>query len=178
MNEHQIKYIQGSLFGEIQLLNDYAFFADHTPLEMDKLLRIYYGERILFSPLRELTAGELANILVNKLNDTWDKLIIINSINPNAEVITLDEKVDNSEVNTGSNTLVNTISAFNSDDLVNNDGSNGSNTNTKDGERNRLSTQEKINAKDAYLNFTASQKFDIVESVLNSVVNQLALTVY
>ena len=69
-----------SIFTRIQSLSPYPFFDKITPLDMDKHLIMFYGERIVFNKIIGFDLDTIAKLIVGVNGNKWENLILANSI--------------------------------------------------------------------------------------------------
>ena len=69
-----------SIFTRIQSLRPYPFFVKITPLNMDKHLLMFYGERIVFNKMIGFDLDTIASLIVGVNGDKWENLILANGL--------------------------------------------------------------------------------------------------
>lgn len=168
-----------SIFTRIQSLSPYPFFDQMTPLDMDKHLNIFYGERIIYPKMIKYDLDVLAGLIVGVLGNKWEKLILVNEIDiiyTNERVI--DETNSNNVLNTGANTRTHKLSGFNDDELITDNSDVDSSTNTTDNNGTRLMTEKTKSLQVAFNNLCLTQKLNIIETVVKDVSSYLTLDIY
>ena len=171
----------GSIFTAIQTANNYPFFADTSPAELDQMLVIMYGDRIMARSFIGVDIA-IAGKLISKLyGEKWTALIRFNSnpIDIGAKEVT---KTVGSENMVGTkvdvSTSENKVSAFNSDVLITDSGANNSlDENTTRGV-NKDSTVSVIDWQTAFNNLSTVERTNIIAVVLKDVSTYLTVSVY
>ena len=108
-----------SIFTRIQSLSPYPFFDKMTPLNMDKYLIMFYGERIVFNKMIGFDLDIIASLIVGVNGDKWENLILANGLDilSGAER-TVNENNSSNVLNTGANTRTHKVSGFNDPELI------------------------------------------------------------
>ena len=171
----------GSIFTAIQTANDYPFFADTPPTELDQMMAFMYGDRMVASSFIGVDIA-LAGKLISKIyGEKWTALIRFNStpIDIGAKEVT---KTVGSENMVGTkvdvSTSENKVSAFNSDVLITESGAdNKLDENTTRGV-NKDSTVSVIDWQTAFNNLSTAERTNIIAVVLKDVSTYLTVSVY
>ena len=171
----------GSIFTAIQTANDYPFFADTPPTELDQMITIMYGGRIMASSFIGVDIA-LAGKFISKLyGEKWLALISFNStpidIGASGVVKTVgSENTVGTKVDVSSSE--NKVSAFNSDILITDSGVNNTlDENTTKGV-NKDATVSTIDLKTAFNNLSTVERTNIISVVLKDVSTYLTVSVY
>lgn len=168
-----------SVFTRIQSLSPYPFFDQMQPLDMDKHLDMFYGDKIVYPKMIKYSLDQLVNNINSYYSKKWENYILVNSIDiANGAERTVNESNTNKNISTGSNNTDHKLSAFNSDELVTDKADHTANTNTSDGEGTRLLTEKSKSMLTAYNNLLLSQKVNIIELVIKDVASYLTLDIY
>lgn len=176
------KYLKrGSVWGGIQALAPYPFLDTYTPDQLNRQLDLLYGERVLFTKFSELEIPVAADLIFVQFNEKWLNLIKVNS-----EVFNLAASVSNKKTETTNTTenstkvsdTVNKVSAFNTDDLIVDGGSDNSETGDKDTTASKVTTDDKISLDSAYNNLTLADKISIIKVVNKDIAQFLSLSIY
>lgn len=168
-----------SIFTRIQTLSPYPFFDQMPPLDMDKHLSIFYGERIVYPRMIKYSLDDLARLINNVHQEKWENLIKVNELDINKGATrTVDETKQDSIINTGANTRTHNVSAFNSPDLVVDNSDVDSTTNTVNNDGTRLLTESSSSMQTAYNNLLLTQKLNIIEAVVKDTASYLTLDIY
>ena len=168
----------GSIFTELKKLN--------TSLVMDSdrmasLFLLRYGDRNVNPSIINLTPFQIADLLTFEYGTKWEILsteiwvgfnLGAKQVNKKTETIT---KTENREVLKDD---VNKVSAYDTDELIVNDGNTSNTTDGLTGNESRVTTDEIIDMETVYNNLANSQKNSIIESVLNDVKNFITLSIY
>lgn len=168
-----------SIFTRIKSLNPYPFFDKITPLNMDKHLLMFYGERIVFNKMIGFDLDTIASLIVGVNGDKWENLILANGLDilSGAER-TVNENNSSNVLNTGANTRTHKVSGFNDPELIEDNADVESNTATVDNTDTRLLTEKTKSLQTAYNNLQLHKKLNIIESVVKDVSNYLTLDIY
>lgn len=166
--------------------NIFTTIIKQTALPIDSellngILVIEHGEKKLFSKLEGIpvsNAGEYISVLHG---ENWNRLIELNSIydvvkngdtNEKTETVTTTENRENQKNDKG------LISAYDSDELVINDGGESTGSDLLTGERITTVKESKVNLNSLYYNLSLSQKNAILQTVVKDVANFLAINIY
>lgn len=168
-----------SIFSRIQSLSPYPFFDKMTPLDMDKHLIMFYGERIVFNKIIGMDLDTIVNLIVGVNGDKWENLILANGLDilSGAER-TVNENNSSNVLNTGANTRTHKISSFNDSTLIEDNADVDSSTNTANNSGTRLLTEKTKSLQTAYNNLQLQKKLNIIETVVKDVSNYLTLDIY
>lgn len=146
---------------------------------LNLMLMVFYGQKPAFTPLAEYSADELASMVVMQFDKTWLDYVSLDGLDlSSSEIRTLTETVNNVEARNETNTGVNKVSAYNTDIMLDNDGSEYQGVNDLTGERVRTLTDNRIDVRNAYKALSSSDKDSIIKSVLNDVSRFLTLSIY
>ena len=176
------QYLEGgSIWGSIQALSPYPFFDDYSPEQLDKQTILFYGEREVFRKFHELTIEEAAALVYVAMNKKWENLLSMEELPFNLGASVTNKKTETT--NTTENSLkesenLNKVSAFNTEDLINDGGSNLSETGEKEGTATKTTTDDKISFEAAYANLTLAEKISIINTVTSDVAQFLTLSIY
>lgn len=171
----------GSIFTAIQTIEDFPFFVDNTPADLDIMLSLTHGRKTMFSTFLDVDINDAAKFIVKTSGDKWNKLIAFNSLDISLGADS-SHKIKGNEKQTGNKNDVsiteNKVSAFNSDVLITDTGNSNTLEETTDKEIIRDSTDDKISFKSAYENLSLADKTNIISTVLKDVANYLTVSVY
>ena len=168
-----------SIFSRIQSISPYPFFDIMQPLDMDKQLSIFYGERIVFNKVINFDLDSLARLIVGVNGDKWENLILANSL----DILNGSERIVNEDntlnvLNTGANTRTHKISGFNDPTLLEDSAEVDSSTATTDNTGNRVLTEKTKSMQTAFNNLQLHDKLNIIRTVIKDVSNYLTLDIY
>lgn len=168
-----------SVLGRIRSLSPYPFFDTLSPDELDKMLLLHYGDRIVFDKITELSIDSICIQLVGLYDKKWTDLISMNEIDIN----TGNEKIvtELNDIKQTSTALINRdykVSAFNSDELITDKKDIDDNASNTDNLENKLLTEKQVSLNVAYNNLSISCKINIINIVLKDVASYLTLDIY
>ena len=171
----------GSIFTAIQTSNNYSFFAETPPTELDQMMTIMYGERIVASSFIGADIAIVGKVISKLYGEKWTALIRFNSnpIDIGAKEVT---KTVGSENMVGTkvdvSTSENKVSAFNSDVLITESGvDNKLDENTTRGV-NKDATVSVIDWQTAFNNLSTVERTNIIAVVLKDVSTYLTVSIY
>ena len=171
----------GSIFTAIQTSNNYPFFAETPPSELDQIIAIMYGDRIVASSFIGVDIAIAGKFISKLYGEKWAALIRFNSNHNDigAKEVT---KTVGSEKTVGTkvdvSTSENKVSAFNSDVLITESGSdNKLDENTTMGV-NKDATVSVIDWQTAFNNLSTVERTNIIAVVLKDVSTYLTVSVY
>ena len=168
-----------SVFSRIQSLNPYPFFDQMNPLDMDRHLEMFYGEKIVYPKMIKYSLDQLVNNINSYYSKKWENYILVNSIDiANGAERTVNENNSSNVLNTGANTRTHKVSGFNTPELIEDNADVESNTATVDNTGTRLLTEKTKSLQTAYNNLQLHTKLNIIESVVKDVSNYLTLDIY
>ena len=166
------------IFTELKKLNN------NVMMDSDKLFNLFmvlYGDRNVNPSIINLTPFQIADLLTFEYGKKWEILsneiwvgfnLGAKQVNKKTETIT---KTENREVLKDD---VNKVSAYDTDELIVNDGNTSNTTDGLTGNESRVTTDEIIDMETVYNNLANSQKNSIIVSVLNDVKNFITLSIY
>ena len=171
----------GSIWGSIEALYPSPLYDLFTVDLLDAQLDIGYGERLMVPKLAIKTPTELAPNIAAMFSSEWDKLLKAHEL-----PISIGSGGSNNTVETGNKSEtrnnnrddVNKVSAYNSDELVVNDGANSISLDTLSGADSKTVTNENISLQNAISNLTIIQKSNILSIVTRDVALFLTLSIY
>lgn len=172
------EYLEGKeLFNEIKLKQAFEFIEE--PTFLDQMLITFYGNREMFSPVDSWKADTLASALIMHFSFKWDALVkqqvLLENPNNRREIV---ETVSSEESRNNTREDVGKVSAYNSDVLVVNDGSDSTGTDTTAGVRTKTLTDEYIDVQLSFNTLSNGSKTSIIRQVLDDVASFMTLAVY
>lgn len=170
-----------SLWGAIEKIESFPFFIENPPLKMDELQVIKYGDRTMFNKIIKVNIDDLARSIISIYGDYWKNLIKVDISEFNTYsngTRKLVENIEDEENRTNNRNDVNKISAFNTDDLINDTGLTSDNNDNLKGKKTRTLLDENLSLNSAYQNLSLIQKSNIINVVLKDVSNHLTLDIY
>ena len=171
----------GSIFTAIQTTNNFPFFVGNDAADLDYMLTLNYGQRLMFSAFIDVPVNTVAKHIVKLYGDKWDGLIKFNESVANIGAVSSVKttgKQKTTGVKTDNTDVTNKVSAFNSDKLLVDTGSTtvGDENTTQDVDRDSL--VETFNIQTAFNNLPLAEKTNIINVVLKDVANYLTVSVY
>ena len=168
-----------SLFDRIQSLSPFSFFDTVHPLKMDELLKVKYGERLVFHKYLKVDLDTIALFIVSEYQNKWNNILVtIDSDIKNGSERVLSEDTSNKVLTNGSNITENKVSAFNSDELITDKKDIDDNSSNTDNLENKLLTEKQISLNTAFNNLSISCKINIINIVLKDIASYLTLDIY
>lgn len=168
--------ISNNLFAVLENKHGLAFLADNAEHYNNSMI-INYGDRTLFNKFENMPLDTVASIIYQNFGDRWNRELERLALDgTDKRVIT--ETIDSNEVRANSGNTTNKISAFNTDELLVNDGADlTSNENLESGKvRTLTDTTYKFNS--IYKNLSLVNKNSIMSVVLDDVSKFLTLSIY
>ena len=166
------------IFTELKKLNTNAMMDSE---KLHNLFMVRYGDRNVNPSIINLTPFQIADLLTFEYGKKWEILsneiwvgfnLGSKQVNKKTETIT---KTENRETLKDD---VNKVSAYDTDELIVNDGNTSNTTDGLTGNESRVTTDEIIDMETVYNNLANSQKNSIIESVLNDVKSFITLSIY
>ena len=166
------------IFTELKKLNK------NVMMDSDKLFNLFmvrYGDRNVNKVIINLTPFQIADLLTFEYGEKWEILnteiwagfnLGAKQVNKKTETIT---KTENREVLKDD---VNKVSAYDTDELIVNDGNTSNTTDGLTGNESRVTTDEIIDMETAFNNLSLTTQNSIIETVLNDVKNFITLSIY
>lgn len=172
----------GNLFDEIKAIKSFPFLEGVGDTDtLNRMLKIHYGDRWLFKGFADEPMAEVAKMIIKSFADRWDGIIRayvdLNNLGA-ADVRTLRENKSDTSTRDNNSETLEKVSAFNSDDLLTDNGRTvtDSAVDTGSGERELVETRSSY--KDLINNLTLTQKTDIVNIVVMDVSRYLTISIY
>lgn len=168
-----------SIFTRIQSLGPFPFFDKMAPLDMDKHLSLFYGERIVFNKIIDVDLNTIASLIIGVNGDKWENLILTSGL----DILSGSERIVNENnssnvLNEGENTRTHKVSGFNDPELVEDNADVETNTSTMDNTGTRLLTEKNTSLQVAFNNLQLHKKLNIIETVIKDVSNYMTLDIY
>lgn len=171
----KVKELKGNLFTELHSLNDEFNFETER---MNRLFLVRYGERTLQNPLDEWTVQQIADLLAFEFGDKWDLLISELQGLALGKSVKVTQATDKTENRKGVNDTVNSVTAFDSDELLKNDGSNTVNTDDLKGLENKTVLTEYKDFESANKALFIKAENNIIDIVLQDVAKFISLDIF
>lgn len=171
----------GSIFTAIQTAENFPFFVDNTPADLDQMLSLTYGQRLVASAFNNFDVNTAGKFIVKLYGEKWNALIAFNVTPPDlgAKSSTRTKGTQNT---TGAKNDIseteNKVSAFNSDNLITDTGAHNELTENTSQDVVRDSTVDVIDWQTAFNNLSLSERTNIISVVLKDVATYLTVSVY
>ena len=171
----------GSIFTAIQSAENFPFFADNTPAELDQMLSLTYGQRLVTSAFNNFDINVAGKFIAKVYGEKWTALIEFHVSQPElgAKSVT---KTTGSQNTVGTKNDVsnseNKVSAFNSDALITDTGSRNELAENITQNITRGSSVSVIDWQTAFNNLSLSERTNIISVVLKDVTTYLTVSVY
>ena len=170
----------GSLFTAIE--NSVAVIPTEYTVEMlDDVLLIEYGERTLYSPIANMPLDKIGFYVGSRFSNKWHNLVLLHEsitdvtdLNGTLETETVTESENRNNVRDD----LNKISAYNSTELIDNDGMNSTSNESVTGETVRTLKNGSNDINEKFNNLSSIEKNNIMNTVVKDVVNLLTLSIY
>lgn len=171
----------GSIFTAIQTAEIFPFFADNTPAELDQMLSLTYGQRMVASAFNNFDINTAGKFITKLYGEKWNALIEFNISPPDLGAKSITKTTGNQNTVGTKNdvsTSENKVSAFNSDALITDTGAhNKLDENTTQDITRDLSVSV-IDWQTAFNNLSLSERTNIISVVLKDVATYLTVSVY
>ena len=171
----------GSVFTAIQTAENFPFFADTTPAELDQMLSLTYGQRLVTSAFNNFDITVVGKFITKLYGEKWNALIQFNITPPDlgAKSVTKTTGIQNTvgTKNDVSNSE-NKVSAFNSDVLITDTGARNELAENITQDITRGSSVSVIDWQTAFNNLSLSERTNIISVVLKDVTTYLTVSVY
>ena len=166
------------IFTELKKLNN------NVMMDSDKLFSLFmvrYGDRNVNLAIINLTPFQVADLLTFEYGEKWEILLTEFWVGFNLgarQVTKVTETINRTENRLTDKDDINTVTGFDSDELITD---NGLNSKTKDdltGTETKTTTNEIIDMETAFNNLSMQTQNSIIETVLNDVKNFITLSIY
>ena len=172
---------QGNIFAEIWAIQAFPFLNGNNVNTVNNLLKLGYGEKTVFSKLEIIPLNEIAEMLVLKYGDGWNDLVKVQAVTFEVGATStrkVVETINENETRNNTRDDVNKVSAFNSDDMINNDGVNSISNDALNNDKTRTLTDSNIDINTAFNNLSLSSKNRIIDLILKDTSQFLSLSIY
>ena len=171
----------GSIFTAIKAAKNFPFFADNTPAELDRMLSVTYGQRLVTSAFNNFYINVTGKLIVTLYGEKWESLIKFNVSRPDLGAKSFT-KTTGSQNTVGTkndvSTSENKVSAFNSDSLITDTGAHNELAENITQDITRGSSVSVIDWQTAFNNLSLSERTNIISVVLKDVATYLTVSVY
>ncbi len=174
------KYLEGKdVFTTVKESGGFTFIQDNDIPAMNGLLALQYGNKSIFAPIENVSFPILCDMLALEVRSKWEGYVkaelILANLNVRRE---LSETITDNEERTNEKNDVAKISAFNSNDLIDDTGNNSTGGDTLQGERERIVVDENIDPAKAYNMLDATAKNGIINRVIGDTAEFFTLSIY
>lgn len=148
---------------------------------LDKNLILNHGDKNIFYKIPLMGLDGVTKDIGFNYEKKWKDLISIESLNLNIgadNTHKISETLNHAETRINTQENINKVSAFNTDELLANDGSNSNNSDDIDYNKTRVSTDETLSLQTAFNNLNEKQKNIIIRTVNNDIASLLTLDIY
>ena len=172
---------QTNIFTELMEVGSNPIFNIENNQNMNMLLKLNHGDKVVFDKFNTISIKEVAQMLMLQHGKNWQRVIdvSVNGLNIGASSVhTVTETTTETESRINSREDLNKVSAYNSDELVTNDGTNSNNNENVNGDKTRILTDEVSDYATQFNNLSLSIKNNIIDIVITDVSNFLTLSIY
>ena len=171
----------GSIFTAIQSAENFPFFADNTPAELDQMLSLTYGKRLVTSAFNNFDINVAGKFIAKLYGEKWSALIEFNMSPPDLGAKSITKTTGNQNTVGTKNdvsTSENKVSAFNSDVLITDTGTHNELDENITQDIKREFIVSVVDWQSAFNNLPLSERTNIISVVLKDVANYLTVSVY
>ncbi len=171
----------GSIFTAIQTAENFPFFSDTTPAELDQMLSLTYGQRMVASAFNNFDINTAGKFITKLYGEKWKALIEFNISPPDLGAKSITKTTGNQNTVGTKNdvsTSENKVSAFNSDALITDTGAHNELDENITQDIKRDSSVSVIDWLTAFNNLSLSERTNIISVVLKDVATYLTISVY
>ena len=171
----------GSIFTAIQSAENFPFFSDNTPAELDQMLSLTYGKRLVTSSFNNFDINVAGKFIAKLYGEKWSALIEFNMSPPDLGAKSITKTTGNQNTVGTKNdvsTSENKVSAFNSDVLITDTGTHNELDENITQDIKREFIVSVVDWQAAFNNLPLSERTNIISVVLKDVANYLTVSVY
>ena len=171
----------GSIFAAIRSAENFPFFSDNTPAELDLMLTLTYGKRLVTSAFNNVDINVAGKFIAKLYGEKWAALIAFNMSPPDLGAKSITKTTGNQNTVGTKNdvsTSENKVSAFNSDALITDTGAHNELDENITQDITRDSSVSVIDWQAAFNNLPLSERTNIISVVLKDVASYLTVSVY
>ena len=171
----------GSIFTAIKTAKNLPFFADNTPAELDQMLSLTYGQRLVYSAFNNFDINVAGKFIAKLYGEKWTSLIEFNVSPPDLGAKSITKTTGNQNTVGTKNDVSNSenkVSAFNSDALITDTGARNELDENITQDITRDSSVSVIDWQTAFNNLSLSERTNIISVVLKDVATYLTISVY
>ena len=177
------EYMEGKdLWGEISTAVPTLGFIGSIGAANLNAAQVYnFGEREVLPKVAALTLPQLAGLIANQFYAAWERMELVEltaNANLAGAVDATTETTTNEETKANTKDDVNKVSAYNSDTLMTNDGSNSVGSEALSGEKTRVVSRQNKSLENSFRNLDFLKKNAIIQSVTRDTANFVTLSIY
>lgn len=172
---------QGDLFNILHTMGSLEGIDVVDVPKMDMMLSLNHGQKTVYEGIGLKTINEVAQMLSLLNKDKWKKSILLESNIDDIGMVNtrkLTETIIENESRINNRDNINKVSAYNSDEMINNDGSNSISNEGLDSTKTRTITDGVYDINNAYKNLSSMSKNNIMEMIIKDVSNFMTLSIY
>ena len=170
------------LWGEIATeVPALVFIRSIGAASLNSALVYNFGEREVLPKAEVMKISRLARLIVNQFRTTWERMELVEltaNANLAGAVDATTETTTNEETKANTKDDVNKVSAYNSDILMTNDGSNSVGSEALSGEKTRVVSRQNKSLETSFKNLDILKKNAIIQSVTRDVANFVTMSIY
>ena len=170
-----------NIFDSIKAIESFPFLEGDSSDDLNMMLKINYGQKIMFSGVSNLSVADAAKYIVKNYSDSWNKLLtaLDSDFNIAANAIKVTSGKGNSNgTKTDDRNSKHNVAAFNSDELLPDSGDTENNVETSSNETINTGKEENLSLKSLFDNLPLIERTNIINIVLKDVSNYLTISVY
>ena len=146
---------------------------------LDSMLLIQYGEREVFAPYESTAIELVASMIGLQYESAWLAYIEVEAALEGAfNVVETTTNKDAATTETGDRTETNKVSAYNTEDLLNKDGSESTTVDTSNNTEEIITKVVDKNLERAYSLLSSQAKASVTKQILNDVAKFITLDIY
>ena len=170
------------LWGEIATeVPALVFIGSIGAASLNSALVYNFGERQVLPKVETLPLHRLARLIANQFRTTWERMELVEltaNANLAGAVDATTETTTNEETKANTKDDVNKVSAYNSDTLMTNDGSNSVGSENLSGEKTKVVSRQNKSLETSFKNLDILKKNAIIQSVTRDVANFVTMSIY
>lgn len=170
----------GNIFTELSSIGNFPVIDGNETL-LNTMLKVNYGDAILFEPYQDIDLSEVAEMINVLLSDKWMKLYEVDYSNINLASNNSNVQTTTNEFNeTGSNDveMLNKVSSYNDDALLTDTGSTNNGVDTKTGDSTTTNVNENISFNALNENLKYLSDLNIIKTIQSDIKQLLTISIY
>lgn len=171
-----ISQMQDNIFTELKKIDTELVFDD---VKLWRLFQLKYGDKVLISPLEKWQAKDIAEMLLLEYGEKWRLLNEqMTEFSNYLNGVRVTETLDRQELLNSVNDTLNKIVAYDSDDLLVNDGNNVTNNGDNKITYTKTVFNENVNINELLKSLQVKIENDIIKLVINDTKNFITLEIF